>query len=242
MFYAVLGVIAVGGIIALAYALTGGGGGTAATEPVELNITDARALYEQATPIRLGEDTAPVKIVEFADYQCPGCAAFATNQKPRLQPYIDQGLAQFVFYDFPLGGSHVHSFLAARAARCAGAQSDPGNQGRDLYWDYHDRLFQQQSQWSAQRDVTDQFVTYAEEVGLDVGQFEQCLRSDRFAEVVTANRMLGEQLGVRSTPTVLVNNRRVQGNYIQDLGDNLIEVLEQEQAARAGQGAGAGGS
>ena len=242
MFYAVLGVIAVVGIIALAYALTGGGGGTAATEPVELNVTDARALYEQATPIRLGEDAAPVKIVEFADYQCPGCAAFATGQKPRLQPYIDQGLAQFVFYDFPLGGSHVHSFLAARAARCARAQGDGTDGGEDLYWDYHDRLFQQQSQWAAQRTATDQFISYAEDLGLDAGEFEECLRSDRFAEVVTANRMLGDQLGVRSTPTLLVNNRRVQGNYIEEMGDNLVQILEQEQAARAGQGAAAADS
>lgn len=238
-FYGVLAVIALGGILAIGWAVVGRGGGEAATEPIALEVADARALYEQATPIRLGADDAPVKIVEFADFQCPGCADFSLRVRPRVMPYIESGLAQLIFYDFPLGGNHVHSFLASRAARCAAEQPAPGAaEGENAYWVYHDKLFQEQSNWAVERDVTDRYVGYAEELGLNAGEFGRCLRSDRYADVVTANRMVGEQLGVRSTPTVLVNNRRVGGSYISEMGDNLVQALEE---ARAQQGADAQG-
>lgn len=236
-FYAVLAVIALGGIVAIGYALMGRGG-EAATEPIELNVTDARELYEQATPVRLGRDDAPVKVVEFADFQCPGCGYFSLRVRPRIMPYVEDGTAQVVFYDYPLGGSHIHSFLAARAARCAGEQPAPGAEGENAYWLLHDKIFQEQANWTAERDVTDDFVGYAGEVGLDTSAFERCLRSDRYADVVTANRMVGEQLGVRSTPTVLVNNRRVQGNDIDQMGDNLVATLEAAREMQTGAPAG----
>lgn len=223
VFYIVLGVIALGGILAIGYALMGGGG-TAATEPVDLQAGSAQEIFEQATPIRLGQEDAPAKIVEFADFQCPGCGAFALQIKPRLMPYIERGEAQLVYYDFPLGGSHIHSFLAARAARCAGEQELPE---RDAYWAMHDKIYQEQAAWSGQSDVADDFVDYAAEIGLDRRAFERCLRSDRYADVVTANRLLGEQLGVMSTPTVLINNRQVTGRTIQEMGNQLLSALNE---------------
>lgn len=231
VFYIVLGVIAVAGIIAIGYALSGGGAGSAATEPVDLQATTAQEIYQQATPVKLGRDDAPAKIVEFADFQCPGCGAFALGVKPRLMPYIERGDAQLVYYDFPLGGSHVHAFLAARAARCAGDQE---LEGADAYWTMHDKLYQEQASWSVEQNAADDYADYAEEIGLDRRAFERCLNSDRFADVVSANRLLGEQLGVRSTPTVLINNRQMGGRTIQDMGSQLIQVLEEIVAAEAG--------
>lgn len=235
VFYIVLGIIAVGGVIAIAYALSRGGG-AAATEPVNLEAASAQELYQQATPIRLGREDAPAKIVEFADFQCPGCGAFALQVKPRLMPYIERGDAQLVYYDFPLGGSHIHAFLAARAARCAGEQQ---LEGRDAYWAMHDKLYQEQPRWSVERNAVDEFVSYAEEIGLDGRAFERCLRSDRHADVVTANRLLGDRLGVTGTPTVLINNRQISGRTIQDMGDQLLQVLREVTAGQRGAGAGA---
>ena len=235
MFYGVLGVIAVAGLVAIGYALFGGGaGGTAATEPVELDVENTRELYDQATPIRLGDESAPVKIVEFADFQCPGCGAFSLQVRPRVMPYIDSGLAQLIYYDFPLGGSHIHSFLAARATRCATEQPAPSGEGENAYWAYHDKLYAEQANWSREQDVVDDFIAYGAEIGLDEDQLASCIRSDRFADVVTANRFLGEQLGVSSTPTVLVNNQRVGGRSIADMGDNLVRLLEQARQQHEG--------
>ena len=232
MFYIVLGVLAVGGIAAIVWAMNRGGG-EAATEPISFEGATAQQIYEQATPIRLGSESAPAKIVEFADFQCPGCAAFSLQIKPRLMPYIQNGQAQLVYYDFPLGGSHIHSFLAARAARCAGEQTLASG---DPYWTMHDKLYQEQPSWSIERDVTDEYVGYATELGYDTGTFERCLRSDRFADVVSANRALGERLGVMSTPTVLINNRQVTGRTIQEMGNSLMANLQDILQAEAGAG------
>ncbi len=231
MFYIVLGIIVVAGVAAIFYAVRGGGGaGAAATEPVTLEITDARQLYEQATPKRIGEDAAPSKVVVFSDFQCPACAAFALGQRMNIMPFVERGEAQFISYDFPLGGSFVHGFLASRAARCAGDQPMDGTIDGTGYWPYHDLLYQRQGTWSPQRTVENEFVGYAGEVGLDTRAFEACLRSDRHADVVTANRMVGDQLGVAGTPTVLVNNRRVSGRTIQDMGNEVVRMLREASA------------
>ncbi|NIP78563.1 MAG: thioredoxin domain-containing protein, partial [Gemmatimonadetes bacterium] len=162
-FYGVLGVIAVGGVIAIGVALMGGGG-SAATELVELDVASARELYDRATPVRLGPADAPVKVVEFGDFQCPGCGEFSLRVRPVIvEQYVSTGQVQFVFYDFPLVSIHDHAVLAARAARCAGDQPAPAGVtvpggGDDAYWAYHDRLFEKQREWAyEQGSVADEF-------------------------------------------------------------------------------------
>lgn len=202
-FYVVFAVVALAGIAALGYAVAGRGG-QVATEPVELaGMQDMRALVETAKGVTIGESSAPVKLIVFSDYQCPWCGVFASRVKPLLEANeVKAGKLQIVFYDFPLGGGHKHSFVAARAARCA------ADQGR--FWEYHDVLFGQQSRWSAKAATPlAEFEEYAGELGLDPSAFEGCLKSDRYAEMVTANRLLGEALGVNATPTVIINNKRV---------------------------------
>lgn len=238
MFYGVLAVIALGGVIAIGYAFLGSGGGAAASELVELEVTDARALYEKAVPITLGAADAPVKIVEFGDFQCPACGDFSLQVRPFLvEEYVKSGQVQLTYYDFPLVSIHDKAVLAARAARCAGDQEMPATPefqgvpgGADVaYWTYHDKLFEEQGTWAyKQSSVVGDFVGYAGEVGLDEGDFEECLRSDRHAEVVSANQMLGQQLRLSGTPTVIVNNRRVD-NW---RPANLAAIIEEQLAAQ----------
>lgn len=240
-FYIVLGLVVIGGIAAIAWAATGRGGG-AVTEPVQVDsmlLANPQALYQAAVPMTRGRDDAPVKLVVFIDYMCPACARFALQIEPALdERYVNTGLMQMVSYDFPLGGAHVHSFLAARAARCAAEQG--------AYWQYHDRLFATATQWgSAASPPVDQLVELGAELGLDAGALEQCIASDRFADVVTANRLLGQQLGVNATPTVIVNNRRLPSNMIFDIGaiEDFIaqvapgvgEALAEPEASGAGE-------
>jgi MerR family transcriptional regulator, copper efflux regulator len=132
-------------------------------------------------------------------------------------PWVEDGTAQLILYDFPIGGSLVHGFLAARAARCAGAQPPAGSPDGSGYWPYRDLLYGEQGSWSPRRSVSEEFIGYARDIGLDGRDFERCLLSDRFADVVTANRMIGDHLGVRGTPTVMVNNLRVTGSTIDDV-------------------------
>jgi protein-disulfide isomerase len=106
---------------------------------------------------------------------------------------------RLVFKDFPLS-SHKLARPAHEAARCAGAQ------GR--YWAYHDRLFTEQPAF--QRD---DLVRYAVELGLTREAFTTCLDDRRFAGVVEADVAQARALGVRSTPTFLVNGRPLVGAH-----------------------------
>lgn len=218
--YLVLGAVAVIGIAVAVYSVGSSALSDAATAPVEVEgIENSERLVELAQGVTLGDENAPVTIVEFGDYQCPGCGSFASSVKPQIElQLVDQGRAKFVFYDFPLVQIHPHAFLAARAARCAGEQ--------DRYWDYHDLLFRMQPRWSGEANAIGSFMDYASSVELDEGAFEACLQSDRYADVVTANMELGAQLGVSGTPTVMVNAggqvRRVNGDFM-----SIAEAVEE---------------
>jgi protein-disulfide isomerase len=206
-FYALLGIVAIAGIGALGYSVMGKSA-KAATEPVNVaGLEDPRALFQKAEGVAVGDPSAPVKLIVFIDYMCPGCGQFSLQIQPLLLANeVKAGKLQLVSYDFPLGGAHKHSFLAARAARCA------GDQGK--FWEYHDLLYGQQSAWSYKPSApVKDFVGYAAQLGMEQGAFESCLNSDKYADVVTANKMLGEQLGVNATPTVIINNRRVSNPF-----------------------------
>lgn len=197
-------------------------GGTAdmAIAPVELEINDMNQLASMAPGVHAGSDDAPITILEFADFQCPGCMAFSGTVKPQLEVgYIDTGIAKFSFYDFPLTSIHPHAFLAARAARCAESQG--------MFWEYHDELFRNQSAWSfSASPPVGAFEDYAATVGLDQGAFRSCLRSDAFADVVTANMQLGQGLGVTGTPTVLVTRGDGQVHRVSapSIGEMYLEI------------------
>ena len=204
-FYVVLGGTAVIAAGALAWSMIGGGLRSAATQPivsiVEGEMEDLGALVAMATGVERGDPNAPITILEFGDFQCPACQQFATFVKPQLDLlYVDAGIARFVFHDYPIVSGHPHAFLAARGARCA------LDQGEQYFWPFHDQLFAHQSTWSfSQGAPLNAFEDLAATIGLDVGDFGDCLDSDRFADVVSANMRLGIELGVSGTPTVFVS-------------------------------------
>jgi protein-disulfide isomerase len=135
--------------------------------------------------------------VEFGDYQCPACASFATRFKPQVDSaFVTTGRARFLFYDLPLTSLHDNAVIAARAAHCAGDQ--------DRFWDYHEELFREQSQWAPLALPAQALVGYAASLGLNADEFGTCLSSGRHSNVVDANDALGAALGINSTPTILI--------------------------------------
>ncbi len=204
---------------------------------IEVEFDTTEELLEMAQGVSSGNPDAQVTIMEFGDYQCPACQNFFRQAKPILDvSYIQPGRVKFVFYDFPLEAAHPNAFLAARAARCAGDQ--------DRYWEYHDRLFQDQLSWSLKADPVGDLVGYAGDLGLVRATFRSCLRSDRHAEVVSANQVMAMQLGVQSTPTVMLDAGDGRATWIDNWGTNLRPILEEALAAveeRDATNSGAGG-
>ena len=196
-FYFLFGAVAVIGIGLVGYNVGSSVFGDAVSAPIVLDLENDEALVALAQGVTTGDPDAPLTIVEFGDYQCPGCGAFALSVKPRLEAdYVSTGQAKFVFYDFPLFSIHPHAFLAARGARCA------GDQGK--FWEFHEMLFRNQARWATQATLGGTLADYADDLDLDGGDFGACVNSDKYADVVTANLELGARMGVASTPTILV--------------------------------------
>lgn len=235
-FYWILGAVAVVGIGAVGYSVGSQTLGTAATEPVDVpGLDNMDTLVQMAQGVTKGDPDAPITIVEFADYQCPGCGGFALQVKPQVDlTYVQTGKAKFVYYDLPLISIHAHAFLAARAGRCA------NDQGR--FWEFQDVIFRNQPTWAAKQTVTGDFVDYAEQAGADRETFEACLKSDAHAEVVTANMRLADALGINGTPTVMISQgrgmaRRITQNSfqaIQSVVDGMLAEMEVPPAGPEG--------
>jgi len=196
------------------FAVVGGGNAPILTDPITQSPPE---LVRDYSP-RLGPDTAPVRLVEFADLQCPACA--------RTQPLIEQAHAEFgdqlqiVFRHYPLT-SHRHSQLAARTAEAAGAQGK--------FWEMAHKLYEEQTSWSGVGDPTSLFEGYATELGLDISQ----LQTDRDRQELIDHMRLdmgdGDQLGVRGTPSMTLNGEELEipADY-QELSDAIRAQLAKQ--------------
>lgn len=229
-FYILFAIVAVVGLGAVGYNVGSRALGSAAMEPVDLEGVgeDMQALRDLAVPISKGDMEAPVTIIVFGDYFCNHCSAFSLRERPRVEEkYVETGKARLVFYDFVLDPRPAAgTFLAARAARCAGDQN--------RYWDYHDRLYKGQLTWGMETDKLGAFQDYGAELGLDTGEFNGCLNSDRHAPEVSANRELAHALGLGGTPMVLVGSEGGMSRRLPDYYFETIETAVDEILANSG--------
>jgi protein-disulfide isomerase len=160
-----------------------------------------------------GPATAPVTIVEFSDYQCPYCKSVQPSLAKVLAEY--SGRVRLIFKDFPLA-IHDGARPAHQAARCAAASGK--------FWPYHDRLFAAQPRFDRER-----LITYAVEVGLDSDTFARCLEEGRFAAAVERDVAEARALGIRQTPTFLINDRPLVGAQSVETFRTLINEALREK-------------
>jgi protein-disulfide isomerase len=153
-----------------------------------------------------GSPAAPIMVIEYGDFQCPSCAAFATQQEAAIDRlYVETGKVRFIYHDFPLP-QHNHAVIAATAARAAGEQGK--------FWQMHDLLFTRQRAWSASSNIRQLLGSYAEAIGLDRQAFEQSLDSGKYTAALEASRQQAETRGVRATPTFEVDGRLVDSSEL----------------------------
>jgi len=170
----------------------------------------------------IGSDTAPVTIVEFADFQCPACEDFDTVQWPEVYDnLVATGKVRWIYKDWPIDGAHRYARLAMHAAACA------DDQGK--FWPMKARLFAHQYQWSFGSGQYGKFREYATQVGVDGGPWDACMQSAKYAGRIQASSEEGARLGVNSTPTFLIAGQLylgVQGS------DQLRHTVDSLIAAR----------
>lgn len=156
-----------------------------------------------------GSEDAPVKIIEFSDYQCPWCKRFVDSTEADLQrEYVEKGLVLLEFHNFAILGGDAppdenESTLAAEAAQCA------NEQGR--YWEYHYELFSRQAGENVGSFAPERLKQLAGEVGLDREAFDQCLDSHKHNDLVLEQQRSAWEAGVRGTPSFLINGELVEG-------------------------------
>lgn len=177
--------------------------------------------YDQ-TGISQGPADAKVVVREFADYQCPACAAFAPTAERIREEYAKTGKVRFVFFDFPLN-MHQNSHHAAVAARCVAKQ---GN----LFWPYHTKLFAAQRQWSGTADPTEKFLDLAVETGVAVAPLKQCIKAGATKDIVAKSGEIARAVGVSSTPTVIIGRNVYTGVKSFESMQTAIESQLQQAA------------
>lgn len=148
--------------------------------------------------ITLGPEDAPVTVVEYADFQCPACQAADPLVKEMLNEYDEE--VRLVYRHFPLTQIHPQAYDAARASVAAYRQ--------DSFWEMHDLLFVNQSDWSGDPNARSIFEGYAEDIGLDMEQYNQDF-SDAGGRV-DRDVNIAQQLNVSSTPTFYVNGEQIE--------------------------------
>jgi protein-disulfide isomerase len=211
-FYAVFAVLAIVGLGALGYLVT---------RPQAVSIPANVAIQPSDTlgfhGYVKGSADAPVEITEYADYQCPFCQTFATLQMPTIdERLIKTGRLRWRYRDFPLQ-QHPFARLAAHSAACADEQGK--------FWQQHERIYEGQQDWAESRNAAPILRRYAGEIGLDLGRYDACMQSGKFAGRIQARLNEGMQLGVSSTPTLLVGNRLYQGRFDSDAITKLVDSL-----------------
>lgn len=146
-----------------------------------------------------GDPDAPITLVEFSDFECPFCSRFHPTAKQVVDEY--PGQVRWVYKHFPLSSIHQQAQSAAEAVECAG---DVG--GNDAFWSYGDALFENQR--TLGRDT---YMRLAGDLGLDSGDFAECIDDRRYEDKVQADYQRGVAAGVRGTPGSFINGQPVSG-------------------------------
>ncbi|HEX2721679.1 MAG TPA: thioredoxin domain-containing protein [Gemmatimonadaceae bacterium] len=210
-FYYILAAIAVVGAGILGYTMLRKPSGAVGT----VIAPGPRAASGPAKGYTIGKADAPVEIVEFADFECPGCGYFAVVSEPDVRKrLVEAGVAKFTFMDFPLT-IHKNTLPAHNAAACA------DDQGR--FWQMHDRLFATQDQWNGQAADNPRpfFEKYAADLGLDKDAWAACYDARKHEGRIMANVAEGERRKINTTPSFIVGEKM----YVGALGYDALKAI-----------------
>lgn len=194
LFGTILGTIVL--IIGIAYFFSSP---TTTTEEGTVAVDQAQLVADATNSF--GPEDAQVTVVEFADFQCPSCKAAQPMLNTLKEEYSDS--VRVVFRHFPLDSIHPNARLASQAAQAAAAEGK--------FWEYHDLLYENQTEWSAitsKNELLDTFGNYAAELEIDKASFLEKIESQEVAQQVATDSQLANELQLTGTPTFFVNGQQ----------------------------------
>ena len=196
-------------------------GRTATSVDTGSDASETPASYPSAiaddTRMLTDNPDAEVTVVEFLDFECEACGA--------AYPYVEQLRADygdrvnFAVRYFPLPG-HFNAENAAVAVEAAAQQ--------DALEPMYSLMYETQSEWGeAQESRADLFREYADQLGLDLDEYDRTVAAPATLDRVKADFDAGVQLGVQQTPTFFINDQPVELTSFEDLEQRLIDELGQ---------------
>jgi protein-disulfide isomerase len=173
--------------------------------------------HPQANGNKMGNPNAPVKIIEYADFQCPYCMHYWQETEPQIiQNYVATGK---VYYEYHSVGGFIgpESADAANAAYCAADENK--------FWEYHDILF---ANWTGENvgDFSpDKLRQFASAIHLNLDQFNTCLSVGIHSDQVSKDAADAKAAGVSGTPAFIVNGKLVEGAQPYSTFQQTIDAL-----------------
>lgn len=218
-FYGALALIVIVGAALIGYVVVNDRRQTVDPEAGSVMTVPEGEVVSEEVGVSIGEADAPVLIEEYADYLCPYCGMVASLVIPQImERYVQTGKARFVFFDFPVHPGD-RAVVPAEAARCAGDQ--------DAFWAMNKVLMTRMREWGDKRDPRGSFEDYADALGLDGKAVRECVDAQKYRQVVMTSQVRARQLGLNSTPTFIINGRRVG----EAMGfDQMAAIIEEELA------------
>jgi protein-disulfide isomerase len=148
-----------------------------------------------------GNPTAPIELVEYGDYQCPHCGHAYPIIK-NIQKKMGSKL-KFVYRNFPLAEIHPDAINAAMASEAAGLQKK--------FWEMHDHIFEHQNRLNESS-----LIKYAEQLDLDIEQFNIDRKSEALIQKVESDFESGVRSGVNGTPSFFINGEKYNESWEED--------------------------
>lgn len=182
-----------------------------------INNTDSTKIISQMlseNPYFFGNPDSPVTIMEFSDFQCPYCSEVYPIINNLINNYKDK--VRFSFHHFPLP-NHKDAMQAALSLEAAGRQNK--------YWEMYNLLSKEYQAQGDKEQKNEQILNFAEKLGLDMATFKNDLNDTKNLDKIQKDLENGKKLGVKATPTVYINGRKIDG--VRDY-ETYSKIIEEE--------------
>lgn len=180
--------------------------------------TEPAAAQGESKPfddIVMGDPDAPVTVIEYSSMTCPHCARLHTNTLPALkEQYIETGKVNYIMREFPLDN------LAAAASMLARCMPE------DKFYAFVDMLYEKQAEWANSDDPLRELRQISKVAGFTEERFNSCLSDQQALDYIQQVRDTGnQQYDIRSTPTLIINGQKLEGNQSIDQLQAVIDPM-----------------
>ena len=165
-----------------------------------------------------GSPTAPIRVVEMSDFQCPWCRKFTLETSAALDSeYVRTGKVHWIFVNLPIPQLHPNAVAGAELAMCA-AQ-------RGRFWPMHDLLYRNQDKWAPLTDPEPYLLTLVDSLRIPRDSLLPCLRGSEARDLVERDATTAARVGARSTPSFLIDGVLLTGAYPVEVFRHVIDSI-----------------